>query len=86
VLPFIAALRLVSVPENVIVMSSVPSPALNVRPVVPDNDIVPEVAINVTVSASFPASISLTVIKLEGNEKTSGVSGKVLGDGLPIKL
>src|SRR5829696_3473897 len=77
--PLSAVLMLVSVPEKVTTGSSVPSPVLNVRPVTPDNDTVPDVATSVTLSASLPASTSETEIALKvAVEKTSGVSGKVV--------
>ena len=46
--PFRAALMLAIVPVKVIVASAVPSPAVNVRPVVPLSVIVPLVAVSVT--------------------------------------
>src|SRR6185436_17078227 len=78
--PLSAALMLVSVPENDTVASSAPSPVPKVRPAVPDNDTVPDVAVSVTVTASLPASTSETEIELNvAVEKTSGLSVKVLG-------
>ncbi len=58
--PLSAALMLAAEPLNVMVESVVPSPAVKLRPAVPDKDSVPLVTLRVTVR--LPLSISATLM------------------------
>ena len=63
------------VPVNTNVESSVPSPVVNVKPVIPANVNVPSFTVNVTSTGFAAASGSLMVIALpSAAEKTNAVS------------
>src|SRR6188472_1167718 len=62
--PFNAALMAAMVPVKVIVVSPVPSPAVNVRPAIPLSEIVPLLPVSVTCTGLVPASGSLIEIRL----------------------
>src|SRR5207253_2615649 len=79
-----AALMSVNVPWNLAVVSPVPVPVENVRPVVVPSDIVPLVMVNVTSSAAPLASTSAIEIRFAPVKASAVSSGVVTVAGAVI--